>query len=65
MGESALYVDDPLDPEAFAMKVNELIEDTELEKKLLESGKRILEAYTLGKFREKMQAIYEEILKKK
>lgn len=65
MGESALYVDDPLDPEAFALKVNELIEDTELEKRLLKSGKRILETYTLEKFREKLQAIYEEILKEK
>jgi glycosyltransferase involved in cell wall biosynthesis len=65
MGDSALYVDDPLDPEAFAAKVNELITDTELENELLRSGKTVLETHSMETYENRIRAIYDELLMNK
>lgn len=65
MGDSALYVDDPLDPEAFAEKVNELITDSELEKRLLESGKTVLRVHSMESYKNRILAVYNELLKNK
>jgi len=65
MGDSAMYVDDPLDPEAFAEKVNELITDSELENRLLESGKAVLKSHSMESYKTRILAVYDELLKNK
>ena len=65
MENSALYIDDPLDPEALAERIRELSEDTELRERLLKSGETVLKSHSMDVFREKVLAVYRELLEVK
>jgi glycosyltransferase involved in cell wall biosynthesis len=60
LGDSALYVDHPLDPGEWAGRIGNLLEDSELRKELINRGRRLLPKYSRAEFEKNLKNIYFE-----
>jgi glycosyltransferase involved in cell wall biosynthesis len=62
LGDSALYVDNPLDPMEFSEKIRLVTDDSEFKNKLLQKGSSVLKKYTRDIFKKKIYDVYSELL---
>ena len=62
MKDAAIYLNDPLDENELAEKVNLLWNDSHLRKKIVNKGDTILKKYSIGNFKKELKDVYFSML---
>jgi glycosyltransferase involved in cell wall biosynthesis len=58
LADGAIFVDNPLDPDEWVVKIKNLLEDTEIRKALIARGQKLLGKYSPAEFKKNLERAY-------
>ncbi|MFH2107725.1 MAG: glycosyltransferase family 1 protein [Chrysiogenia bacterium] len=58
LADAAVFVDQPLDADEWTQKIRNLLEDAEMQRKLIARGQRLLSKYSPAEFKKNLERVY-------